>query len=179
MGYRSAVASIGTTSPTVAESVLWLNALLNQVWRVHYDPMSLVGRKFAKDIPRYPKFVTRAAEMTKLGRRDRTRGPFDSLGLLPYSGLEPYISSSIGESLLTALESSKASRPSDIAYVSLHSLTLGSTPPLIRSIELHGVKQGGEVTQYLVDVDAVLDDFSLVVGKLVVLVTICCSSCLT
>jgi len=155
MGFRSAISSIGTTSPSVAESVVWFNAFLKQIWRVEYDHVTGKGKNLSSKVL-FPQFVTRAVQSSLQGSEPS----------VPYGGLEPNLSSIIGTSILDSLDSTnKASRPSDIAYVSLYSFTMGDTPPLIRSVELQGVKNNGGITQFTVDVDAILDDLSLVLGK--------------
>jgi Ca2+-dependent lipid-binding protein len=53
-GYRAAIDSIGS----VSESVAWLNALLNKIWRVRYDLASEEGAQLDNLLKElYPKFV--------------------------------------------------------------------------------------------------------------------------
>lgn len=54
-----------------------------------------------------------------------------------------------------------------MAYASIYSFTLGKNPPLIRSVQLLGAPQDGSKLHFNVDVDAILEDFSLVLGKTV------------
>lgn len=84
-------------------------------------------------------------------------GPF-------YGGLEPLLSANIGNALITALQGAKESRPSDIAYASLHSFALGSRPPLIRSIEYLGTTRAGN-PEYKIDVDVQMEDLNIVIGE--------------
>lgn len=75
----------------------------------------------------------------------------------------------IGKGIVKGLEISKASRPTDVAYVSLFSLSLGSKPPLIRKIEItdsHTASRGNKTSVAMIfDIDALLDGMSLVLGK--------------
>ena len=91
---------------------------------------------------------------------------FDTAECHPYGGLEPYISGNIGTLLLYALGEARALRRKDVAYASLYSFTLGNKPPLLRSIEFLGASQDRSNLHFNVEVDALLEDLSLVLGKL-------------
>lgn len=172
-GYRAAINSIGSTSHSVAESVAWLNRLMSQIWRVPYDPDSEEGSQWATLSRQYPKFVRRSIRRDSYGRFECQscdwdgKGPqlFSTPACQPYGGLEPYISGNIGTVLLDALGGSRASWRNDVAYASLYSFTLGNKPPLLRSIEFLGPSQDRSNLHYNVEIDANLEDLSLVLGK--------------
>ena len=171
-GYRNAIESVGRTSLSISESAVWLNALLSQIWRVRYDPASKEGAQWETLSREYPKFVRRSIRSNTYGRFEcrscEWEGNEDNRDLstcLPYGGLEPYISGNIGALILGALEDSKASRQNDVAYTSLYSFTLGHKPPLIRNIELLGASQDASKLHFNVEVDAILEDLSLVLGE--------------
>jgi hypothetical protein len=52
-----------------------------------------------------------------------------------------------------------------VAYASIYSFTLGKNPPLIRSVQLLKASQDGSKLHFNVDVDAILEDLSLVLGE--------------
>lgn len=156
----------------MAESVAWLNALINQIWRVTYDPGSEEGMKWANLSREFPKFVQRSIRSNTYGRIecrscdwDGSRQLFGTSECHPYGGLEPYVSGKIGTSLLDALGGARALMRKDVAYASLYSFTLGNRPPLLRSIEFLGTSQDRTSLHFNVEVDALLEDLSLVLGK--------------
>lgn len=173
-GYRAAINSIGSTSHSVAESVAWLNALLNHMWRVPYDPDSEEGSQWEALSRQYPKYVRRSIRSDSYGSFKCRSCDWDAKGpeiistslCHPYGGLEPYVSGKIGTVLLDALGRSRALRRNGVAYASLYSFTLGNKPPLIRSIEFLGSSHDGHNLNFNVEVDANLEDLSLVLGKL-------------
>mmetsp|Transcript_16402 Transcript_16402/g.25588 ORF Transcript_16402/g.25588 Transcript_16402/m.25588 type:complete len:931 (+) Transcript_16402:87-2879(+) len=139
-GYRDAITSIGKTSPSMIESAAWLNLLLNQIWRVPYhssDETLLTS---------YPPFVSRAIKENLVGEL--------------YGGLEPYISTQIGNVLVDALKTNDE-RPSEVAYLNLNTFTLGSNPPLIRGITLRGSEEDSRVLNLGIDMDALLGDLAV------------------
>ena len=157
-GFRSALSSIGTTTPSTLESAVWLNSLLGHIWRVPNDP------KLYKKIPSYPPFVLQDVDRTK----NACYCNVDDVHCdctLSYGGLEPYISSLIGAALMNTLDSSMGSRPGDVAYISLYSFTLGSSPPLIRGVELRGLEGDGKSINFGVNLDMLTGDLSVVLGE--------------
>jgi hypothetical protein len=169
-GYRAAIYSIGSTSHSVAESVAWLNALMNQMWRVPYDPDSEEGSQWASLSRQYPKYVRRSIRSDSYGSFECRSCDWDHKGpeisskssCHPYGGLEPYVSGKIGTVLLDALGRSRALRRNGVAYASLYSFTLGKKPPLLRSIEFLGSSHDGRNLNFNCEVDANLEDLSLV-----------------
>jgi len=173
-GYRAAIDSIGSSSHSIPESVAWLNVLLTQIWRVPYDPASEKGTEWANLSREYPKFVRRSIRANTYGRFECRSCDWDGGGhpqlfstpaCKPYGGLEPYISGKIGTLVLDALGGSRALRRNDVAYASLYSFTLGNRPPLLRSIEFLGASHDRSNLHFNVEVDATLEDLSLVLGK--------------
>eukprot|EP00978_Attheya_sp_CCMP212_P013788 scaffold34752_cov52-Attheya_sp.AAC.1 len=166
-GFRSSISSVGQSTSSVTESAMWLNALLNQIWRVPYD-----GKGFDRSLKSiedlgYPTYISRSILNVISGGRQckvdskRLTGS-DCPPNAAYGGLEPYISHLIGSSLIDALESSAEMRPNDVAYVSIHSFTLGSTPPFIRGVEYVGSRNHGQSLDFRADADILLGDSSLV-----------------
>ena len=126
--------------------MLWLNHAVNRLWRIKHAQA---------DRPLdFPPFVTRAF------RTDSEEC---------YGGLEPSISAAIGSGLVNALEKARTTRPTDIAYVSLYSLSLGGRPPVIRSIKWGNeiVNDFDDLQQVELDleVDAFMEDLSMIFGK--------------
>lgn len=144
--------------------------MLNQIWRVPHEE----GTEWAKLSEEFPKFVRRSIRANTYGRFECRSCDWDGVGpqlfstsaCQPYGGLEPYISSKIGTLLLDALGGSRVSRRSDVAYASLYSFTLGNKPPLVRSVEFLGASHDRSKLHFNVEVDATLEDLSLVLGKL-------------
>lgn len=77
-------------------------------------------------------------------------------------GLEPLLSSYASASLINSLEESY-SRPSGVAHVSLASFTLGSQPPIVRSIVIKNVDS--DAIFMTVDVVMLLEDAVLMLGQ--------------
>jgi hypothetical protein len=173
-GFRSSISSVGQSASSVTESAMWLNALLNQIWRVPYD-----GKVFDRSLKSiedlgYPTYISRSILNVISGGRQcnvdsKTLTGSDCLPNAAYGGLEPYISSLIGSSLIDALEAEM--RPNDVAYVSIHSFTLGSTPPFIRGVEYVGSRNNGQSLDFRADADVLLGDSSLVLGPLKYFIT--------
>mmetsp|Transcript_54298 Transcript_54298/g.65490 ORF Transcript_54298/g.65490 Transcript_54298/m.65490 type:complete len:933 (-) Transcript_54298:226-3024(-) len=191
-GLRSAFASIGLTQDSsITESAAWLNALLHQIWRVHYDDDD--DDATVEDAPHYhrhifskkkqkrqrlvyPPFISKIIndQIKKRRKCKCSTVPNENCACspaLPYGGLEPYLSSKIGSLLVDALQSTpEQSRPSDVAYVSLDSFTLGSMPPIIRGVALQGFHEGeegpgGEIRTSVdldLDLDVLFNDFLLI-----------------
>lgn len=146
-GFRFALSSLQEVKPSVRESTVWLNTLMQQIWRV---PSS--------QCPPYPAFVRDGIKAC--GRdavRDCMNTPCDV-----YGGLEPYLSWTIGDALTAALDMSRVSRPRNVAFASLQSISLGSHPPAIRHVEVLGVSDDGRKTEYVIDFDLALEDLNLV-----------------
>lgn len=115
---------------------------MNNLWRIHHTTND-------EQQDDYPPFVTRGFHTES------------------YGGLEPSIASAIGSGLVKGLERAKAMRPTDVAYVSLHSLSLGRRPPVIRSIKLgNEIVEPGDTQQIELDleVDALMEDLSMIFG---------------
>ena len=147
-GFRFALSSLHEVKPSVRESTVWLNTLLNQIWRVP-----------ASECPPYPDFVRDGIKACSRDPRDCIDG-----SCYIYGGLEPFLSWTIGNALTAALDTSRVSRPRNIAFASLQSISLGSHPPTIRHVEMLGVRDHGRKTDYLIDFDLSLEDLSLVLG---------------
>jgi len=146
---------------------------MSQIWRVPYDPDTKDGTEWAHLSRNYPKFVRQSIKSNTYGRFECRSCDWDSIGpqlfssaaCKPYGGVEPYISGSIGTLLLDALGGSRATRRNGVAYASLYSFTLGRKPPLLRSIEFLGASQDRSKLHFNIEVDAILEDLSLVLGK--------------
>ena len=175
-GFRSLIALLGTEEMSSPETAFWMNAIIDHVWRVPFGDEKTPVLQAMQELG-YPMYVSRAAqeEMKKRGCNS-TKGPnsdsVESPLCMPYGGLEPYISSTIGAMLVTELDANKDYYiPSDVAYVTLHSFTLGRRPPIVRSVELVKAILGqenrreGDRVEIDVDVDVLLTDLSFVLGK--------------
>jgi hypothetical protein len=175
-GFRSLIALLGTDEMSAPETAYWMNAIIDHVWRVPFgDEKTPVLQAMAE--LGYPMYVSRAAqeEMKKRGCYSAKESDYNSTEsplCMPYGGLEPYISSTIGAMLVTELDANKDYYiPSDIAYVTLHSFTLGRRPPVVRSVELVKAILGqenrkeGDRVEIDVDLDVLLHDLSFVLGK--------------
>jgi Ca2+-dependent lipid-binding protein len=121
------------------ETVLWLNKAVEKLWRVEARNTDVSYQ--------YPIFVRR----TFKGRSTRTHG-----------GLEPYLSSAIGSGIVRGLEIAKALRQNDVAYISLHSLELGSHSPLVRNVRLNDASWQHDRLEVFFEIDALLEDSSMV-----------------
>lgn len=143
-GFRNGMP--GVTEPS--ESTLWINHVLNSFWRIRATGDLEVPHEY-----RYPIFVSRGFPQVAEGGSS-------------YGGLEPYIASLVGEGIVKSLELTESITPTNVAYVSLFSLSLGGRPPVLRHLRLGElVKQGGSTRMELeLDVDALLEDLSLVLG---------------
>jgi Ca2+-dependent lipid-binding protein len=138
VGYRNGLAVISATSlPT--ETVVWLNKAVEKLWRVAAKDADLAYQ--------YPIFVKRA---------------FKERSTWTHGGLEPYLSSAIGSGIVRGLEIAKALRPNDVAYISLHSLELGSRPPLLRNVRLSDESWQLDRLELYFEVDALLEDSAMV-----------------
>jgi hypothetical protein len=117
------------------------------MWRIKYIDTDDLAAQLD-----YPPFVTRA---------------FPKESKESYGGLEPFLSSVIGKGLVKSLELAKRMRPTDVAYVSLLSLSLGSRPPVIRSVKLSNkiVKEDETQIELDLEVDALLEDLSMIFSK--------------
>jgi hypothetical protein len=137
LGFRNGLVAIsGTFLPT--ETVVWLNKAVGKIWRVEAKDSDLAYQ--------YPIFVRRTFK-----ERSTTHG-----------GLEPYLSSAIGSGIVHGLEIAKALRPNDVAYISLHSLELGSRPPLLRNVQLNDKSWQQDRLEFYFEVDALLEDSAMV-----------------
>jgi hypothetical protein len=146
-GLRFALSSLQEVKPSTRESTIWLNTLIQQIWRVP-----------ASDCPSYPDYVR---DGIKACRRDSVRDcVIEQCDI--YGGLDPFLSWSIGDALIAALDTSRVSRPRNIAFASLQSISLGSNPPMIRHVELVGASNDGQRTEYMIDFDLSLEDLRLV-----------------
>lgn len=150
IGFRNGITKYSDSSPQ-RETVVWLNNLLDQLWRVPREEKS----EFAYESTVYPSYVLRTF------REQRSQES--------YGGLEPQLSSLIGKGIVKGLEAAKTLRPSDIAYVSLFSLSLGKRAPVIRTVEVldSRTKFRGNATrvELNIDLDALFEDMSIVLGK--------------
>ena len=80
-------------------------------------------------------------------------------------GLEPLISASASALLASSLEH-PYTKPSVVAHISLGSLALGSSPPIITRIEMKGVNDKQKAVYMEVDVGMLLNDANLLLGTL-------------
>ena len=95
--------------------------------------------------------------------------------LIVYGGLEPVLSGVIGNYLNELFQSSGTpssqseknvqQKASDVAYVSIHSVTIGSQPPLIRGVTLLGKEKGGDRYDYELDLLVLFEDMEIILGK--------------
>lgn len=146
-GLRFALSSLQEVKPSAREPTVWLNTLIQQIWRVP-----------ASDCPSYPDYVRDGIKGCK---RDSVRDcVIEQCDI--YGGLDPFLSWSIGDALISALDTSRVSRPRNIAFASLQSISLGRNPPTIRHIEVLGVSSDGRRTEYMIDFDLSLEDLRLV-----------------
>lgn len=169
-GFRSAIALLGTDSFSSSETVFWLNAFFDHIWRVPFGDGKTPILQAMQELG-YPLFVSRAVQETL--NSPKCTGfllDADSAGnCLPYGGLEPFITSKLGTAMIRAFETDRELMPTDVSYLSLYSFTLGSRPPVIRSAELvranlNGRRVGDKVELDL-DLDVLFSDLSLVLGK--------------
>jgi len=143
MGFRNGIATMTDNSQS-GEAFVQINQLLRRFWRINShgnDGKSSIRRK-------YPMFVSRVF-LEDSGES--------------YGGLEPFISSAIGAGLIKNLELAKATRPTDVAYVSLFSLSLGGQPPVIRKLEI--VQGDSNRLELDLDLEAFLNDMAMILGK--------------
>jgi len=157
-GYHAAVTSVRLNSPSMPETVTWLNFLIDQIWRVpvKYENIEDSSQK-------YPSYVLKA--MLAFARDDggSVCSKVKSINCISYEGLEPYISAKLGEILM---ESMRQERPDDVTYVSIESFTLGRSPPIIRSVELIDGNGRDDIANLRLDMNFSLNDLSVVMGKL-------------
>ena len=168
-GFRSVVTAAASGS-SMRESAVWFNGLLDEMWRVS------VAMEHVKSLRTddYPVFVTKAMKdalrkkscRKATGRNNRGDSSVLCADEKPYGGLEPYVSSILGESVNDILTTTSASRPRDITYISLHSFTLGSVPPIIRGMSLKSMNDDDSTVKFDVDLDVLLGDSSIVLGEL-------------
>ena len=168
-GFRSVITAAASGS-SMRESAVWFNGLLDEMWRVSVA-MEHVESLRTDD---YPVFVTKAMKEAlrkkscrkATGRNNRGDSSVLCTDEKPYGGLEPYVSSILGESVNDILTTTSASRPRDITYISLHSFTLGSVPPIIRGMSLKSMNDDDSTVKFDVDLDVLLGDSSIVLGEL-------------
>jgi len=145
-GFRNGMASVSKMSH-LTETAVWLNHILDKLWRIEVASPK-------NSHPSYPVFVTRAF-------RDFN---YPTHG---FGGLEPAISAMVGAGIVKNLELAQALRPTDVAYASLYSLSLGRRPPVVRSVKIGNEVVQGHTTRVELDldVDALMDEMSIVLGK--------------
>ena len=163
-GFRAAIASAGVSNSSLSESAVWVNALFEDVWRVHRDQSSPRTSKTEC----YPDFVLKAMRdglQNDVYRKEMGESSPLCSDLEPYGGLEPYISSILGDAVMEALATSSKSRPNDVTNISLNSFTLGSKPPIARGVKLKGFDSKANRLRLDVDLDVLLGDASIVLGK--------------
>lgn len=78
---------------------------------------------------------------------------------LLYGGLEPYLSTTISSVVASTLDE-LATQPDASAYLSLHSFTLGSKPPLIRGLRINPTEEG--MLEASFDLDFVSTDLEII-----------------
>ena len=170
-GFRSVMTAAASGS-TIRESAVWFNGLLDEMWRVPVvdDAMDVSQPNLSDE---YPTFITKAMKHALrkrscrkvTGRNNRGESIVLCTDKKPYGGLEPYISSILGESVIDILKTTSASRPSDITYIYLNSFTLGSVPPIIRAMKLTSMNDDDSTVKFDVDLDVLLGDSSIVLGE--------------
>ena len=170
-GFRSVMTAAASGS-TIRESAVWFNGLLDEMWRV---PVVEDAKEASQPNPsdEYPVFITKAMKHALrkrscrkvTGRNNRGESSVLCTDKKPYGGLEPYISSILGESVIDILKTTSASRPSDITYIYLNSFTLGSVPPIIRAMKLTSMNDDDSTVKFDVDLDVLLGDSSIVLGE--------------
>eukprot|EP00543_Licmophora_paradoxa_P002149 CAMPEP_0202444500 /NCGR_PEP_ID=MMETSP1360-20130828/3558_1 /ASSEMBLY_ACC=CAM_ASM_000848 /TAXON_ID=515479 /ORGANISM="Licmophora paradoxa, Strain CCMP2313" /LENGTH=460 /DNA_ID=CAMNT_0049060517 /DNA_START=12 /DNA_END=1394 /DNA_ORIENTATION=- len=139
MGFREALVSLETNHQTFQEGALWLNQFLSHIWQTDRQ----TGRCPPSD---YLRFVQRGMNggndcVKAVGWR---RHRISCADCIVYRGMEPHLSQNIGLLFMDVLDTYQKRRPHDIAYASLHSLTLGSKPPIIQSIKSLGEKKNNK-----------------------------------
>ena len=144
-GYREAISTIQEPTSSTIESAAWFNILLEKVWRVNF-----------------PKH----ADSEYICPCTKSERDCICNGESSYGGLEPLISSHLGEALINAMKNTPYMQPNDIAYISLDSITLGTLSPLIRSVVVQSVERDGLVVNLSMDVDAILEESDIILGKI-------------
>ena len=171
-GFRSVITAAASGSTTIRESAVWFNGLLDEMWRVPVVEGAMeISQPNLSD--EYPVFITKAMKHALrkrscrkvTGRNNRGESSVLCTDKKPYGGLEPYISSILGESVIDILKTTSASRPSDITYIYLNSFTLGSVPPIIRAMKLTSMNDDDSTVKFDVDLDVLLGDSSIVLGE--------------
>lgn len=132
------------------ETAVWLNALLKHFWRV---PSS--------ECPPYSEFV-----IQRCNQKPSINCLEETVSCKKYGGLEPFLSWKIGSGLSRAFQNAMSLQAKRDQFVSLHSITLGSHPPLIRSIETLSENNDEQFIDYFVEADLFLQDLLIVLGKL-------------
>ena len=150
-GYRTAIISTQYSSSKSVESVAWLNSVMSQVWQV--SPIKMVNTDTIFDWEEKKCVLSNKKNFFNCEQTET------------YGGLEPLLSSFIGETLMDAMSNTYNMQQNDVAYVSLDSITLGSMPPIIKGIEIASVQEEKNKVNLILDVDALLTTSDLVLGK--------------
>jgi hypothetical protein len=157
-GYRLALRSLQSNNHGVKESTIWWNTLIHQIWRVS-----------RKTCPRYPDFVLKGIpgcrQEGKQNSYSRPRHSIDDMSTSDdsaiYGGLEPYLSWILGTAGITALDRHRQLRTRSMTFaLSVNSLSLGDTPPIIRHIEI--LHQDSGQIEFLLDWDFAMNDLNIV-----------------
>jgi hypothetical protein len=125
--------------------------------------MSQMGTEDDKEAD-FSTSASTAAEKKRQRQQANTAHGFDGTGSstfspLLYGGLEPYLSTSISSVVSSTLDE-VATQPDTSAYLSLHSFTLGSKPPLIRGLRINTNEEG--LLEASFDVDFVSTDLEII-----------------
>ena len=166
-GFQNALTALATgKAPSFQESSVWLNQFLSHVWQTE----RLEGQCPSTQSPEYVQRGMNGGADCHRGWRRRNHRCAECVS---YGGFEPYLAQSIGETMMIMLEDYRQTRPHDVAYASLHSLSLGTRPPIVRSIEVLGLK--GEKMEYKVGL-FFPPEGTLVLGKILLLSRLKCLS---
>jgi len=179
-GFRDAINSVtqkgGTAfgkSIPAFESAIWANNLLDSLWRVEVDDIDYTACEGGYE-PDYDMndYVRRSIvkntklDETQKAKQDENQGGDNHRGRekdfepLLYGGLEPYLSTTISSVVALTLDE-LATQPDSSAYLSLHSFTLGSKPPLIRGLRINPAGNG-TLLEASFDVDFVSTDLEII-----------------
>lgn len=147
--------------PPLIESVAWLNVLFARMWRIPNNTAELIPCGNASHVfSAYNSVLdSQDNQSSKLQSDHCSLQNFDE-------GLEPFLSAYFSQQLQTILEGTRGMHPSERTIFSLHSLTLGKLPPLVKGIQLLGVGKNERILNMRLNVDFFLKDFSVLLGKL-------------
>ena len=157
IGLRKAMEAMQESSSSIAESAAWLNLMISRVWRVKLTKHS-DQTKILQDV----MIPEKSDSICSCSKESHSCGCDDNGS---FGGLEPLISYYLGELLIDSMRSTSDMQPDDVTYISLDSFTLGRTAPVVRSVKIKNVHEVDHVVKLSLDVDALLEDSNIVLGK--------------